>query len=81
MALLSMAHGIMVGLAWEFLMLLAVGADFLQYFVPPGTTRFNIHEYCISLICFFNITNFALVMHVLEKFGRKFFILNMQVWP
>ena len=51
MKLLSMAHGILTGLAWEFLTLLAVGAAFLRYFLPPDTTWFKINEYC-------NILNF-----------------------
>ena len=73
MTLLSMAHGILTGLAWGFLMLLAVGAALLRDFFPPGTTWFKINEYCNSLNCLFTITYFALAVHVLEKAGRENF--------
>ena len=49
-------HGIMEGLAWVFLTLLAVGAALLIYFLPPGNTWFDIHEYHNSLNWFFTIT-------------------------
>ena len=48
-----LSHGILAGLAWVFLTLLDVGADYLQYFLPPGTTWFKIHKYCNSLDFFF----------------------------
>ena len=73
MILLSMAHGILTGLAWRFLTLLAVGAALLRYFLPPGITWFKVHECYNKLTCFFTITDFNLVVHVLEKAGRKFF--------
>ena len=65
--------GILEGLAWAFLMLLSVGDDLLQYLFPPGTTQLNIHEYCNSLKFLFDITAFALEVHVLDKYGRKYF--------
>ena len=74
-----LSHVILTGLAWEFLTLLAVGAALLQNFLPPGTTWFKIHEYSHSLNFFFTITTFAFAVHVLEKDGRKYFFLNMQV--
>ena len=43
--LLSMAHGILAGLQWVFLTILAVGDALLRYFLPPSTTWFKIHEY------------------------------------
>ena len=54
-------------------MLLAIGADLLRYFLPPGPTWFNIHEYSNILNFFFSIAVFALAVHVLEKSGRKHF--------
>ena len=51
-----LAHGILTVLAWVFLMLLDVGSALFQYLLPPGTTRFKIHEYCNNLNCFFAIT-------------------------
>ena len=39
-----LAHVIMTGLTWGFFTLLAVGADLLLDFLPPGTTWFNIHD-------------------------------------
>ena len=56
MTLLSMDNDILVGLAWGFLTLLAIGAALLKYFLPPGHTWSKIHEYCNSLNCFFAIT-------------------------
>ena len=76
MTLLSMDNYILVGLAWGFLALLAIGAALLKYFLPPGHTWSKIHEYCNSLNCFFTITAFALAVHVLEKSGRKHFCFN-----
>ena len=40
-----LAHGILEGLTWVFLIPLAVGAALLQYFLPPGTTWFKIHDF------------------------------------
>ena len=62
-----LAHGIMIGLSWGFLMLLAVGTSLLQDLIPPGTTWFEIHEYCNRLNCFFNKPYFDLAVHVIEK--------------
>ena len=66
-------HGILAGLVWGFLTLLNVGADLLQYFIPPGTTWFKMHEYHISLKFFFTLTAFALSAHMIDKSGRKHF--------
>ena len=71
MKLLSMAHGILAGLAWGGVTLLTVGAVLLRYFFPPGTNWFRIHEYCNSLKSFFTITAFDLALCVIEKYGRK----------
>ena len=54
-------------------MLLAVGAALLRYFLPPGITWFKVHECYNKLTCFFTITDFNLVVHVLEKAGKKQF--------
>ena len=48
-----LANCILAGLAWRLLTLLAVGADLLQDFFPPGPTWFKIHEYCNIINCFF----------------------------
>ena len=48
-------------------MLLTVGDAFLQYFLPPGSTRLKIHEYFNGLNSLSTITEFALEVHVLEK--------------
>ena len=53
-------YDILEVLAWEFLILLAVGDALLQNFLPPGPTWLNIHEYCNILNCLFTITDFAL---------------------
>ena len=37
------SHGILIGLAWGFFMLLDVGSALLQDLLPPGTTWFKIH--------------------------------------
>ena len=66
-----LAHDIIEVLEWEFLMLLAVGSTLLQDFLLPGTTWFNIHEYCNSIKFFFTITAFALEVHVIGKSGGK----------
>ena len=71
MTLLLMACGILAGLAWEFLTLLAVGAALLQYFLPPSTNWLNIHEYCNILNYFFTMIAFSLAVRVLEKSGRN----------
>ena len=68
-----LSRGILAGLSWGFLTLLAVGDYFLQDLLPPGSTWFNIHEYCNSLIFFFTTTAFSLAVHVLEKYGRNKF--------
>ena len=68
-----LSRGILTGLARRFFMLLTVGADLLQYFLPRGSTWFKIHEYCNSLNFFFTIIAFALAVHDLEKYGRKHF--------
>ena len=68
-----LSRGILAGLAWIFLTLLAVGADLLRDFLPPDTTWFKIHEYCNRLNFFFTITYFSLAVHVLDKSGRKQF--------
>ena len=68
--------GIMEGLSWVFLKLLAVGSALLQYFLAPGTTWFRIHYYCNSLNFLFTITSFALAVHVLQKYGSKHFSFN-----
>ena len=75
-----LSHGILAGLVWGFLTLLDVGAALLQDILLPVTTWFKIHEYCNRLYCFFTTTAFALTVHVLEKNGRIFFLLNMRVW-
>ena len=68
-----LAHGILTGLAWRFLMLLDIGSTLFQYLLPPGTTWFKIHEYCNSLNCFLAITPFSLSVNFLDKYGRKQF--------
>ena len=68
-----LARGILAGLAWEFLALLAVGATLLQDFLPPGPTWFKIYELCNSLNCLFTIAAFSLSANAIEKYGRKNF--------
>ena len=67
-----LVRGILSGLVWVFLTLLDIGAALLQYFLPPGPNWFKIHYYCNRINFFFAITSFALVVHVLEKYGRKY---------
>ena len=44
-----LSHGILAGLEWGFLTLLAVGSALLQYLLLPVTTWFKIIEYRNSL--------------------------------
>ena len=60
-------------------MLLAVGAALLQdssLLVPIGS-KYMITATALNV---FTMTPFALAVHVLEKSGRKFFLLNVRVW-
>ena len=75
-----LSSGILTDLAWEFLTLLAVGDALLRYLLPPGPTWSKTHEYCNSLNFLFTTISFALAVHVLEKYVRNFFLLNMRVW-
>ena len=68
-----LAHGILVGLAWELLTLLAVGDDLWQDSLPPDPTWFKIHQFCFSRNCLFATTAFALAVHVIDKCERKHF--------
>ena len=55
-----LSYGILTGLEWVFLTLLAIGADLLQYLLPPDPAWLNIHKYCNSINFFFSITGFYL---------------------
>ena len=63
----------MAGLTWGFLTLLDVGTSSLQYFLPPGATCFKIHEYFKIINFLFSVTDFDLVVNVLEKSVKKQF--------